>query len=71
MMSLMTSQREVKFGLQYSCFIETVTFSGIQVVVLIFDQSSSNFTHICSLAQHVGMHFSRSKVKELRHKVKK
>ena len=25
--------------------------------VVIFDQSSSNFTHICSLAQHIGMHF--------------
>ena len=48
--SLMTSQHDVKFGLLYSCLYEIVTFSAIQVVV--FNQSSLNFTHICSLAQH-------------------
>ena len=52
--SLMTSQYDVEFGLPYSCLNEIVTFSAIQVVV--FNQSSLNFTHICSLAQCIGVH---------------
>ena len=55
MTSLMTSQRDVKFGLLYLCLNEIVTFSAIQVVV--FDQLSSNFSHIGSLAQHVDVLF--------------
>ena len=67
MMSLMMSQRDVIIALLYSYLNEIVTFSVIQVVVL--DQLSSNFAHIYSLTQHIGV--SRSKVKELRHKFKK
>ena len=67
MMSLMTSQCDVIFGILYSCLNDIATFSVIQVVV--FYQSSSNFTHIYSLTQHVGV--SMSKVKELHHKFKK
>ena len=52
--SLMTSQHDVKFGLQYSCLNEIVTFFAIQVVV--FNQSSLNFTHTCSLVQRIGAH---------------
>ena len=55
MTSLMTPQRDVKFALLYSCLTDIVTFSAIQVVV--FNQSYSNFTHICSLVQHIGLYF--------------
>ena len=58
MMSLMTSQRDVIFGLLYSCLNEIVTFSLIQVVL--FDQLSSNFSHIYSLTQHVKGQRSKS-----------
>ena len=39
------------------------------IQVVDFDQLCSNFTHIYSLTQHVGVF--RSKVKELRDKLKK
>ena len=53
MTSLMTSQRDVKVGLLYSCLNEIVTFSEIQVVV--FSQSSLNLVHICSLAPRISL----------------
>ena len=55
MTSPMTSQLDVKVGLLYSCLNKIVTFSVIQVVVL--NQSSSNFTHLFSLAQDIDVHF--------------
>ena len=42
--SLMTSQRDVKVGLLYSCLNEFVTFSEIQVAV--FSQLSLSLVHI-------------------------
>ena len=53
MKSLMTSQRDDKIGLLYSCLNEIVTFSEIQVTV--FSQSPVNLVHICSLVPHVGL----------------
>ena len=50
MTTLMTSQRDVKVGLLYSCLNEIVTFSAIKVAV--FDQSSPNLVHIWSLPKH-------------------
>ena len=46
----MTSQRDVKMCLLYSCLNEIVTFSAIQVAV--FHQSSPNLVHIFSLPQY-------------------
>ena len=53
MTSLMTSQRDVKFGLLYSCLNEIVTFSAIQIAT--FRKSSLNLIHICSLVPHIGL----------------
>ena len=60
MTSLMTSQRDVKIGILYSCLNEIVTFSMIQVAV--FNQPSPNFAQICSLVQTSAHSFCRSKV---------
>ena len=48
MMSLMTSQRDVIFGLLYSCLNEIVTFSVIQVVVLTNYLQTSLTYIVCS-----------------------
>ena len=53
MTSLMTSQRDVKVSLLYSCLNEIVTFSEIQVAV--FSQSSLNLVHICSLGPCISL----------------
>ena len=53
MTSLMTSQRDVKFGLLYSGLNEIVTFSAMQGAV--YNQSSLNLVHICSVVRYIGL----------------